>query len=541
MKKIFLQSAIIVLVCIYSTALQAQQTDSLIKSKPAANVIPQNPVVYYIVDTFHALRGMPLEHKIVAISNAGDSLLRKTKRLVDSSRKAFIIKKYTADSMHRRLFIAKADTLLKLRKEQTLKIYDSLKHIYIVTNDSMIRKHKLALSIKLADSVKRKIYIEKIKADSVKLKRILQVRKMQLYKTQYDSVRIVTGYGMRKLLMEITCFNGDTVFINNNSKKIIVKTIPAQKVRLTTNISYQQPLNDRDDVLFKKMGITVSRVNTSVTAIADCSDKNGIKKDDVLNTAANMQQPLIIEVPGNAVIIINSKYTDAAVESYVKDINVHVSYGNLTMTNAGTASIKAKNALVNAANLDNAILDLSASRFKASNVVSMNITSSNSQLQITSSAKIELNSTSDVFTIDKAGSISGNQKFGRLRVENLNDKMILSGNGANIAVTSFNNTSPFIKIDSRFADVKLPLSQQENFAVYYEGSYKDVNNASTLTSKLTGAGKMNATFSVQRDTIANNKQPLTINKTVLKAMSGNLADKHTKIDIVCPDCNVVFN
>lgn len=555
MKKIFIYSSTLMLLLFCHTAV-AQNTDSLLlQTKRAYDSLAKLVYPHYVVDTINK-RLVLQKAKSLQLTERQDTLTRKHKALLDSVRGKLYLSYNATDSLYgiratkyrsfdsvKRKALRSTYTADSVYKKNRLfaNRYDSIKRIHTVRLDSF-HKYRLALSVKL-DSVKRKVFLKQVKSDSLRIKKYLLERKLLLQKMYTDTITLKNGYRSKKLTTEISCFEGDTVYINNNYKKVIIKTVPSQRVRLSSVIVYKEALNERDQQLFKKMGIEISRDKHSVTATINSTRLPLTGKkigacDEIANSETNLKRPLLIEVPGNAILVILSKYADANIENYVHTVNAQMMYGNLTMNNAGTVSIKGSNAVIKAGNMDEATLNLTASRFSASNIAGMSVISSTSVLKLNSCSKMKINSTGDAFTIDNAGSITGNQNFGKLNIENLKEGLVLSGTGAAIEIVNFSLGTPLIKIDGKFADVKLPLSRQENFAVYYEGSYNDVNNASYATTKITDAGKIDATFSLQKDTL---KQPLDINRTVLKAIAGNITDKHTKIDIVCPYCNVVFN
>lgn len=556
MKKIFFYSSTMALHILFCHTAAAQNTDStLLQAKRAYDSLAKIVYPHYVVDTVYK-RLVPVKEKSLLLKQQQDTLYRKHKVLLDSVRGKLYLSYNATDSIYgiRTTKYRSFDSVKRKTKRATYSTdslykkgrlfttrYDSLKKIYVTRLDSF-HKYRLAESVKL-DSVKQKLFLQQVKSDSLRIKKYLLEKKLLLQKMYTDTITLKKGYRSRELLTEISCFEGDTVYINNNNKKVIIKTVPSQRVRLSSVITYKEALNERDLQLFRKMGVEISRDKHSVTANINSTrplltGRQHEECDELLNSETNLKRPLLIEVPGNAILVILSKYADANIENYVQTVTAQMMYGNLTMSDAGNATIKGSNAVIKAANMDAAVLNLSASRFTAGTITNMNVLSNTSALKLNSCSKMELNSTSDEFTIDNAGSISGNKNFGKLNIENLKEMLVLSGTGAVIGITNFSLGSPLIKIDGKFADVKLPLSRQENFAVYYEGSYKDVNNASEVTNKITDAGKINATLSVQKDTL---KQPLDINKTVLKAIAGNITDKHTKIDIVCPYCNIVFN
>lgn len=556
MKKIFINLSAWTLLVLVSQTASAQNTDSLFRqTKRAYDSLAKLVYPHFVVDTVYK-KLVPLKTNSLQLKLLQDTLIKKYKIQLDSVQGKLLLS-YKAkdsvygkiatshrlfDSVNRKIMRPKyaADSVYKKKRVFTTQ-HDSLKRIYITRLDSF-HKYRLAESVKL-DSVKRKIFLRQIKSDSMRIKKYLQERKLLLQKMYKDTITLKNGDRSRELLTEISCFEGDTVYINNNYRKVVLKIIPSQKIRLSSIIICKEMVNESDQLLFKKMGIEIYRDKHSVTADINSMQRAGTGKqndgcDEILNSATNLKRPLTIELPANVIVIINTKYATTNIENYITNLKAEITNGTLIMGNAENAVIKTAYSTVEADDIQKGDITLATSRFTGGNISAVKIASSASNIQLNECAEMNFVSVSDNYSIDKAGSILGTKHFGKLNIEHLKDRLVLSGSGAAVKINSLNAVSPLIKIDSKFTDVELPLSRQENFAVYYEGSYKDVNNASYATNKISAAGKINATSSVQKDTLI---QPLDLNKTVLKAIAGNITDKHTKIDIVCPYCNVVFN
>ena len=150
-------------------------------------------------------------------------------------------------------------------------------------------------------------------------------------------------------------------------------------------------------------------------------------------------------------------------------------------------------------------------------------------------------SVSDEYKVAKAGSICGNKDFGKFNIENLKDQLVLSGTNADIKINRLNLETPLIKIDSKYADLKVPVYDLKNYSISYEGSYKDVNKISSATLTTNNTTTAAAGLSALKDSLAANGKQTAVTKTKFEATAGDITGKHTKVNIVCPYCNVVFN
>jgi hypothetical protein len=625
MKNIFIRLLTILLftACSFAAAAQTgsmdknrKPKDSILRTLPRGHIVPD--IIYR---TYEVMGKLKTDSIIDYGYGYSDSMYKKRKTAVRSKQVQYdsvykkipvkIISSYRSqnDSLYKKRYsLYKVPDSLKRMHQLSRLSYDSLQKLYpafkldsfhryklnyAVTRDSSKRltaskhyktdsirklfslsvqadsfqRYKVRQSIKL-DSLRALHYRQNIKSDSQRIKLFLHNKKQQLQQFHEDTASVKNGYRSRNLSMEITCRANDTVYINNNYKKLIIKVIPSQKMRLSTSINYREALNNRDHEVLKLMGIEIGRSGNHVTATIntatpesyrDSNDKNDIKDASVsaacreLNSETNVKRALLIELPGNAIIFLTSKFADADIESYVPYVNVTITNGTLKMGSAGYAVIKSKFSTVKVDDINNAHLNLVATKFTGGNVILMNVVSSNSSLQLDRSGTMQLNSVSDQYQVENAGSISGNKNFGKLTIEHLKDQLILTGANADLKISSVAAETPLIKIDNKYADLKVPVYHLNNYSIHYEGSPRDV----TKISVANGGGSITAVQIAKKDSFANttftaagnaavkdsNNNTIKgtgINKTVFEAISGDVKGKHTKVDIVCAFCNVAF-
>jgi len=472
----------------------------------------------------------------------------------DTLKRKTIMNRSSNDSIYakRVILYRLSDSLKRMGNLGRLK-YDSMKRLYTVdvSYDSMHR-FKVARGIKL-DSLRKVIYLQNIKTDSLRIKKYLQFKKMQLQKLQADTVVLKNGYRSRELAMEISCNPGDTVYINNNYKKVIIRVVPHQRLRLSTTINYREPLSLADGEILKKMGIALSRTYQSVIATVngakppgyrDNNDRTGLADDltcQELNAESNVKRSLLIELPDNVIIFLNTKYADANIENYVQYINAEILNGSLKMSSSAEAVIKSKYSTIKVDDIKKVDLNIFNSRFTGGSIIAMAIVSKSSTMQLDKCTTMKVASVSDEYNVEKAGSISGNKDFGKFYIESLKDQLVLSGANADVKINSVSLETPLIKIDSKYADLKVPVYDLKNYSICYEGSYKDVNKMSPTTLSANKTAGVFTGASAKQDSVAATSKTTGINKTKFEAKAGDISGKYTKVDIVCPFCNVVFN
>lgn len=548
MKNILTGLATTMLLILFCLPAAAQHTDNLNNIYILKNdsLYRLSDLKYRAVDSLYADNDRR-SFKILRSYKSHDSVYLADRKKYDSVYRTFrdTVKRKPVKVYNQKARLNKGhDSLFASQKKLFIRS-DSLRKLYRLDyKPDSLRPYEKYHSIKL-DSLKKLIYLESLKTDSQRIKKYLYDKKMQLSKLYEDSVNVKNYIRSRKLTMEITCRPGDTVYINNNYRKVNITTIPSEKLRLSTVLNYKETVDETDKDIFQKMGIGISRERNTVTVTIDPYKQRTVKDTDpcydMINMEVNTKRSLLVELPGNAVIILTSKYGETNIKHDVTSLDAKISNGSLKMLNAGQANITGTYSTIKANEIKKARLNLSSVNFSAGNIGTMSVVSGSSVIKLDNCNSMDMISTSDDYRIDKAGSISGSKRFGKLGIERLDDQLVLTGASADIQIDKLSYTVPFIKIDNKYADVKLPLYDIKNYAVYYEGSYKDVAKLSTATQTLNGMGSITARLTVAKDSLYSTGGAAGVNKTKFEAIGGDISGLHAKIDIICPFCNVVFN
>lgn len=440
-----------------------------------------------------------------------------------------------ADSQYRNaaLFKIQSDTSRRKKSIMTQRVFELQKD----SAHNAQQKHKLALS--------KKVYEVQIKYDSAQLKKYLEHKKNAIFRLALDSAHIKTGFRIKKLYISMPCTEADTIFIKNSYRRIQVFTNGGTSMSASTKLAYKDSIKASDEILMSKLGVSFKRNGKNITAVINGINPKQVAENDeykeILQNEMNAKSTVSITVPVNVVVVINTINAEVNVENYVKNFKTEITNGALILKSADDATIKGSYSTITAGTIKNADVTMHASSMNASTISAMKVTSSSSTLKLKECNSLDVTqSTSDAIVVDKAVNISGNKNFGKLTVIKLEGKLSLSGTGSSIAVNSLSKGTPQVAINSKYADVKLPLSTLPDYAVYYEGSFNDVSKTSTVTQQLNSLSKLNTSLTVQKDTLSLDYKNKNIAKTILKANAGNTNGEHTKIDIVCPYCNVVF-
>ena len=91
-----------------------------------------------------------------------------------------------------------------------------------------------------------------------------------------------------------------------------------------------------------------------------------------------------------------------------------------------------------------------------------------------SAKKIKLVSTNDEFEVEDVTDIRGRKNYGNLRITRLTGSIEMDGSNADVKIRNVGANVKLIKINNRYADIRIPLRDMKNYAVDFLGSYSTV-------------------------------------------------------------------
>jgi hypothetical protein len=232
----------------------------------------------------------------------------------------------------------------------------------------------------------------------------------------------------------------------------------------------------------------------------------------------------------------------------IGDLNVDISNGNLEGVNLGKFILRAKYSNVNVGDVKTAEVEFMNGRFNAKNIDDLDIDSKSSTVEMASTKKLTLRSTNDEYEMEEAGEVRGRKNYGNLRITRLNTSLELDGANADIKIRNAGPSVSMIKLDDKYADVRIPLRNTKNYSIDFTGSYSSVYG--NFEKKPVG-------METKKDEPAGNAAPTAVGAglqrvTVLRGVSSwndNSPSRFTaavgdgkglKIDMKCQNCTVDF-
>lgn len=300
----------------------------------------------------------------------------------------------------------------------------------------------------------------------------------------------------KEISQEINMPKGGEIYIENSSLAIQVKTWDQPKVKVVTTAYFEKESTFTDAEWFERMGISLKALGTSVK-IKSTNSRLGsgftfsatsrYSMDPVIvngypskittlsaNNAKIGKRMLTIYVPAGSKMDIETKFSDVQLPAGIGDILLDITNGNLEAENLNKLRLRSKYSNANVRDIKEAEIEFSNGRFSANNIDDLDIESKYATIEMASAKKIKMISTNDEFEVEDVTDIKGRKNYGNLRITRLSGSLELDGSNADIKVRNVGSNVKLIKVDNRYADIRIPLRDTKNYAVDFLGSYSTV-------------------------------------------------------------------
>ncbi|MCK9402132.1 MAG: DUF4097 domain-containing protein [Chitinophagaceae bacterium] len=288
--------------------------------------------------------------------------------------------------------------------------------------------------------------------------------------------------------------NGE-IYIDNTSRNIVIKTWNQPKVKITTTVFYEGESKIKEEEWFEKINLSLKTLGNAVKiksvgiqgsvlsmygigsgtmniALSEETYFNGAGQS--IGTKANMKTTVTITVPLESKLDIENKYADMVIPDYPGNLNVDISYGNLEAGNLKNFMLRSKYSNINIIDAKEAEIELTNGRFSARNIDIVDFDTKNSTIELANTKKVVIRSANDEFEFEEAGEINGIKNYGNLRITKLTKSIELEGINADIKIRNITASVSLIKINDKYADIRIPLKAVQNFSVDFTGAYSAV-------------------------------------------------------------------
>lgn len=387
----------------------------------------------------------------------------------------------------------------------------------------------------------------------------------------------------KEVSKEIAIPKSGEIYIEISSRNVVIKTWDQQKVKVTTTVYFDGESNLTDDEWLEKANLSLKTLGTSVkiksgnvrgnsfytyndargafglsggTAIFNGNGQN-------IGSKSNMKKIVTITVPSGSKVDIESKYADVTLPAGISDASVDITNGNLETENLNKLILRSKYSNANVGDIKTAELEFTNGRFTAKNIDDLDIDSKYSTIEMAAAKKLVLRSTNDEYEVEEAGEVRGRKSYGNLRITRLDGSLELDGTNADVKIRNVGPALSMIKLDDKYADIRIPLRNVKNYSVDFTGAYSSVYGnfekvpVTEKTAEKTVKGLGSVVTATAAGTLRSSTEPLTVTGRLAPMYplapvgwsEGNSPSRFTaavgdgkglKIDIKCQNCTVDF-
>jgi hypothetical protein len=374
----------------------------------------------------------------------------------------------------------------------------------------------------------------------------------------------------KEVSKEISVPKGGEIYIENSSRGIVVKTWDQPKVKVTTTVYYDGDPKLTDEEWFEKLNLSLKTLGTSVKIKSGGVSSNGSfysynsigggtiasgsqggaavfnGSGQNIGSKSTLKRILTITVPVGSKIDVESKYSDITLPAGIGDVNLDIANSNLEAENLDKLTLRSKYSNINVGDIKLAEVEFTNGRFSAKNIDDLDIESKYSTVEMASAKKIVLRSTNDEYELEEAGEVRARKSYGNLRITKLNGSLEVDGANADVKVRKVGSALTLIKIDDKYADVRIPLRETKNYSINFTGNYSSVygnfekvpvaaaaKEKESETTTLVISGNVARTVPLARTGSWDTSNP--------PRFTANVGDgKGLKVDMKCQNCTVDF-
>jgi hypothetical protein len=373
----------------------------------------------------------------------------------------------------------------------------------------------------------------------------------------------------KEVSKEVAVPRGGEIYIENSSRGIVVKTWDQPKVKVTTTVYYDGDPKLTDEEWFDKLNLSLKTLGSSVKIKSGGVTSNGSfysynsigggglgsqggaaifnGSGQNIGTKSTLKRILTITVPAGSKIDVESKYSDITLPPGIGDVNLDITNSNLEAENLNKLTLRSKYSNINVGDIKLAEVEFTNGRFSAKNIDDLDIESKSSTIEMASAKKIVLRSSNDEYELEEAGEVRARKSYGNLRITKLNGSLEVDGANADVKVRKVGPALSLIKIDDKYADVRIPLREAKSYTVDFAGNYssvygnfekvpvaaKEKDKEGETTTTMIISGNVARTVPLARTGSWDSSNPSRFTATVGDG-------KGLKVDMKCQNCTVDF-
>jgi hypothetical protein len=377
--------------------------------------------------------------------------------------------------------------------------------------------------------------------------------------TRGDEFRMENDWN--KLALTLPLENKDLAIVQDGeilkARERALKTQKLSRAQADKLRKAETKIYRMDSSLARLHTLTPAIAGTEGLTFATTDDGGGFSYSYGFNTGSH--KTLTIYVPAGSKLDIDDKNGNITLTEDYPQATIKISNASLDARKIGNLTLTAKYANVNIGDIDDAEIEFEQGTFTAGNIKNLDMDSKSSTIEYESGNNLTLRSQNDNYTIESLQTLDGRKTYGDLRITKLYKSIDIEGANADIRIRHLMPEAQKVKINDKYADIRLPVRDLKNYTVSFKGNYstvfapfekiaaKDDSEKKDDTKKTTDKKK------VEKDQVTTgyflrNDRLYTFggdngaenSPSSFTAKVGDTNGAHTQFDLTCQQCNVDF-
>lgn len=327
----------------------------------------------------------------------------------------------------------------------------------------------------------------------------------------------------KEVSVEVQATKGGEVLIDNTSRSVSINVWDQPRVKVTTMVYYEGDASKLSDMeWFEKLNLNVKQGVSGVKIKSGTVSGSGTyqvmgnsfnwsstppngtavfnSEGETIKTKRNLKRILTITVPKDAKVNLESKYADIEIVNPLVKLVADITNGNLEGEDVQRLALRSKYANVSFGNIKEGEIEFVNGHFTAKDCGKLELDTKYSNVDLASVDDLDLVSTNDEYELEEVGALHGRKSYGNIRINKLTAGFEMDGTNADIKVKNIAQSVKSIKIDDKYANLRLPLKNVTNYSIDYAGQYstvfgnfekkhRDSDENGTVTTTVTNHGK----------------------------------------------------
>lgn len=370
------------------------------------------------------------------------------------------------------------------------------------------------------------------------------------YEGEYNTKNL----NSKEISMEMNVGKSAEIYFDNTQRTVEIKTWDQPKVKVVTTVWFEGEGKLSDEEWFEKLNITVKMLGTSVRVKSNTvsgggtyyasgqnftwssGGSNGVAVFDGegknLGTKNNAKRIVTLYIPKDNKLDLESRYADVSIANPIKKLEADITNGNLELLGEiNNLKLRSKYSNVTVDVVSTGEIDFMNGNITIREAKDVELDTKYSNVEIGTASKLNFTSSNDEYDIDEAGSIVGRKNYGNFRITKLSESLEMDGTNADVKVKNIAPTVTAIKIDNKYADLRLPMRNVKNYTVDYEGPY------STIYANFEKKAKTSSTKTTRTSWASSGCDECASDNNFTATVGTGTG---TKVEVKCQNCTVDF-